>query len=434
MTPGKTLHIGMSLAPTWLNGDAWRRADSDVEGMYSADFHADVARRAEAAHLDFVFRPDTLFLNTPAVAQGAAFAGLDPTMLMAVMARETRHIGLLTTISTTFLPPYMVARQLQSLNWLSNGRAGWNIVTALEGHENFGMGHMPSAEARYAQAAEFTAVVRALWDSYPHAALKQDRASGLYADPDLVKPIDHEGPAFKVKGPLNLPACGEAPIPLVQAGASPAGRAFAASVADAVFISAPDMDAAIAVRRDLRSRAVACGRQADAIRVLPGLSLYLAPSRAEAQDLFAQTHARADLSRRRAVITEMTGLDLSQWPVDRSISGADLPPPPEHVRSRTHSDLLRRAILRDAPTLAELLLRPEVMGSGHWQVVGTVDDAVAEISRWAEAGAMDGFIATPGGSVDCMHLALGALVPRLAEAGLFRKAYTGSTFAEHLRA
>lgn len=433
MIPGKTLHIGMSLAPTWLNGDAWRRADSNVEGMYSADFHADVARRAEAAHLDFVFRPDTLFLNTPAVSHGAAFAGLDPTMLMAVMARETRHIGLLTTISTTFLPPYMVARQLQSLHWLSYGRAGWNIVTALDGHENFGMDQMPSAEARYAQAAEFTSVVRALWDSYPHAALKQDRASGLYADPALVKPIDHAGHTFRVKGPLNLPASGEAPIPLVQAGTSPAGRAFAASVADAVFISAPDMDAAIAVRQDLRERAVACGRRADDIRVLPGLSLYLAASRAEAQSLFAETHARADLTRRRAVITEMTGLDLSQWPDDRPISAADLPPPPAHVRSRTHSDLLRRAILRDAPTLAELLLRPEVMGSGHWQVVGTVDDAVAEIVRWAQAGAMDGFIATPGGSVDSMHLALGDLVPRLAEKGLFRKAYTGSTFAEHLR-
>ncbi|WP_346915672.1 NtaA/DmoA family FMN-dependent monooxygenase [uncultured Roseibium sp.] len=432
MTKRNKLHIGMSLAPTWLNGDAWRRPDSDIEGIFGTDFYVDIAKRSEAAKLDFVFRPDSLFLNAAVLEDGPGFSALDPTILLAAIARETSRIGLLSTVSTTFYPPYVIARQIQSLNWISNGRAGWNIVTALDGNENFGLPAMPSPQERYDRAAEFAGVVRRLWDSYPNEALRVDRASGRYADPSLIRPIDHEGPHFSVKGPLNLPACGRTRIPLIQAGASPAGRNFAASIADAIFASTPDRDAATELRKDLRERAVGHGRKADDIRVLPGLSLYLAGSREEARDLFAETHARVDRARKITSIRDMTGLDLTEWEDDRAVTGADLPEPPQKVRSRTHSDLLRRLILREEPRLADLLMRPEVIGSAHWQLIGTVDDAVAEIRAWAEAGAMDGFIAVPGGSVDCMRLVLEQLVPALAEEGLFRQDYAGTTFLDHL--
>jgi FMN-dependent oxidoreductase (nitrilotriacetate monooxygenase family) len=432
MTKRNKLHIGMSLAPTWLSGDAWRRPDSDIEGIFGADFYVDIAKRSEAVKLDFVFRPDSLFLNAAVLEDGPGFSALDPTILLAAIARETSRIGLLSTVSTTFYPPYVVARQIQSLNWISNGRAGWNIVTALDGNENFGLPAMPSPQERYDRAAEFTEVVRRLWDSFPNEALRIDRANGRYADPSLIRPIDHEDAHFSVKGPLNLPACGRTRIPLIQAGASPAGRNFAASIADAIFASTPDRDAATELRKDLRERAVGHGRKAEDIRVLPGLSLYLAESREEARDLFAETHARVDRARKIASIRDMTGLDLTEWEDDRPVTGADLPEPPQKVRSRTHSGLLRRLILREAPRLSDLLTRPEVIGSAHWQLIGTVDDAVAEIRDWAAAGAMDGFIAVPGGSVDCMRLVLEALVPALAEEGLFRKEYAGTTFLDHL--
>ncbi|SMH46556.1 NtaA/DmoA family FMN-dependent monooxygenase [Azospirillum agricola] len=432
-TQPRTLHIGMSLAPTWLGGDAWRRPDSGVEGLFGTDFYVDVARRSEAAKLDFVFRPDTLFLNTPALESGFGFASLDPTVLLAALARETSRIGLLSTVSTTFFPPYVLARQILSLHWITNGRAGWNIVTALEGHENFGLPAMPSPEERYERAAEFTELVRHLWESFPEEALALDREGGRYADPARIRPVDHRGRHFSVKGPLNLPSFGGAPIPLVQAGASAVGRDFAASVADAVFASTPDRDAAVDLRRDLRRLAEGHGRSADAVRLLPGLSLYLAGSRAEARELFAETHAGTQRARKLASIREMTGLDLSDWPEDRPVTAADLPPPPERPRSRTHAGLLRRLIEREGPALADLLQRPEVIGSAHWQVIGTVDDAVAAVRDWVEAGAIDGFIAVPGGSVGSMRLALEGLVPRLAEAGLFRRDYTATTFAGHLR-
>ncbi|UUX49282.1 NtaA/DmoA family FMN-dependent monooxygenase [Nisaea acidiphila] len=428
------LHIGMSLAPTWLGGDAWRRPDSEIEQVYSSGFALDIAKRSEAAKLDFVFRPDSLFLNVGALESGPGFGSLDPTILLAAIARETSHIGLLTTVSTTFFPPYVVARQLQSLNWISGGRAGWNIVTALDGNENFGLSEMPSAKERYERAAEFTEIVRRLWDSYPAEALELDRASGRYTNASMVRPIDHEGRHLKVKGPLNLPAYGEDRIPLVQAGASPEGRDFAASVADAIFASTPDREAAAELRQDLRRRAEGHGRRAEDIRLMPGLSLYLAESREEAVELFNATHARMDVARKFASILEMTGLDLRDWPQQQRITTSDLPPVPEKLRSRTHAELLRRLIRRDEPTVADLLTRPEVIGSAHWQIVGTVDDAVAEIMDWQSAGAIDGFIAVPGGSVASMRLVLDEVVPRLAEAGRFRTDYSGRTFLGHLQA
>ncbi|WP_138466690.1 NtaA/DmoA family FMN-dependent monooxygenase [Poseidonocella sp. HB161398] len=426
------LHIGMSLSPTWLSGEGWRRPDSGVEGLYGADFALDVARRAEAAHLDFVFRPDTLYLDRAMVETGPGFGALDPTLLMAALARETAHIGLLTTVSTTFWPPYVVARQLQSLNWLSGGRAGWNIVTALDGQRNFGMEAMPDAAARYARAEEFVDLVKKLWASYPAEALLADRGTGRYGDAALVQPVSHRGESFAVEGPLNLPDPGYGPMPLVQAGASERGRDFAAAVADAIFASSPDRGVAADLRADLRARAVRQGRAADAIRVLPGLSLYLAGSRAEARDLHAATYARVNRARKLASVREMTGLDLESWPGDRPITAADLPPMPAAPRSRTHAELLRRMILREAPTPDELMTRPEVMASGHWQIVGTPAEAADEIAAWHAAGAIDGVVLLPGGSAGSMHLSLEALVPELAGRGLFRQGYSGRSFRGHL--
>ncbi len=432
MTSRKMLHIGMSLAPTWLSGDGWRHENSDIEGVFGSDFYLDIARRAEAAKLDFVFRPDSLFLNSQIMETMPGFASLDATVLMAALARETSKIGLLTTISTTFMPPYAVARQVLSLHHLSKGRAGWNIVTALDGHMNFGLDEMPTSDERYARAEEFTAVVRALWESFPGSALRRDRASGHYADTSRIHSIDHEGAFFKVKGPLNIPSLENVPIPLVQAGASPAGRNFAASIADAIFSATPDIDVALNLRKDLRRLAQSHGRNEDDVRLLPGLSLYLAPTRRQAEELFAYTHARGDRSRKIAYIRDMTGLDLTNWPEERLIRPSDLPMMPEKVRSKTHAGLLRRLLQKEELRLDDLLRRPEVISAAHWQIIGTVDDATAEIRKWFEAGAIDGFITAPGGSTASMRLALDELMPRLSEAGLLRSDYSGDSFAHHL--
>lgn len=432
MTQTKHLHIGLSLAPTWQSGDAWRQPDSNIEGIFTADFAVDLARRAEAAHLDFVFRPDVCCVNETLLEQGSGFASLDPSILLAAVAQHTSRIGLVSTVSTTFNPPYVVARQLQSLNWVSRGRVGWNIVTALQGHENFGLPAMPGADERYRRAAEFTDVVRQLWCSYPGDAVLIDRAEGRYTDAARVKPIDHVGDHFRVRGPLNVPTF-DARIPLIQAGASEAGRDFAAAVADIVFAPTPDLQAAQDLRTDLSQRALRHGRDPGDVRLLPGLSLYLADTREHAREVFMQTHARLDRVRKLEQIREMTGLDLRAWPDDRPITPADLPPPPPSPASRTHSHLLRRLLERESLILAELLLRPEVISAAHWQVIGTAEDAVESIRTWAASGAIDGFIAAPGGSVQSIAIFLEQVMPRLVEVGLFRSKYRHETFMEHLQ-
>lgn len=428
----RKLCIGMSVAPTWLSGEGWRDPDSGIEGLYSSDLALDVARRAEAVHMDFVFRPDASFLPMQMMEQSFGFSSLDPTLLMATLARETSRIGLVTTISTTFGHPYYAARQMMSLHWLSKGRAGWNVVTALQGNENFGLPEMPSSESRYARATEFTDIVRRLWASFPPEALLVDRDTGRYADTDLLLPIDHQGANFAVRGPLNLPQYPGPRIPLMQAGGSKYGVDFAGQVADMVFAQTPDLQSAQALRAQLSERAQAHHRQPRDVRLLPGLSLYLGETRAEAQALFLATNRRVDRKQRIARVQEFLGLDLGNWPGDRRLSDTDLPGGFASSRCQTHCDALRRIIRDLAPTVDELLARPEILASVHWQVIGTPEDAVREIADWFRAGAVDGFIAVPGGSVRSLDLLLDRVIPALAAQGLFRRSYSADTLLGHL--
>lgn len=424
MNHHRRLHIGLSLTPTWLRGQ--RSAEVSAQQQpHPIDFYLALARRAEAAKLDFVFKPDTLQIHS-AMAGGAGPAiALDPTLMLTAIAAGTERIGLVTTASTTFNPPYVVARQLQSLQWISRGRAGWNIVTSIEGAENFGDAPMPNSEERYRKAAEFTELVCDLWKSFP--APCDDGDVGPAA------PIDHAGEFFSVKGPLNVPGYPLGPPPLFQAGASAEGRRFAASVADATFAATPELAAAIELRSDLRRLAEACGRSADSVRVLPGLYFFLAETRAEARALHHRAHAHLSREQRLESLRSTLGVDLSGHPADARVTEAQLPDPEQPVRSRTHAELLRRLIARDAPTLDQLLSRPEVVGSAHWVSVGTVKEVLVEVCSWFEAGAMDGFIALPGGSEKSLALFFERLVPALAARGLFRSDYDGATLREHLR-
>ncbi|MDZ7939001.1 MAG: LLM class flavin-dependent oxidoreductase [Rhodoferax sp.] len=198
---------------------------------------------AERAYLDFVFRPDTVFLDPLSQAQGPGTSALDPTLLLTCLARATRHIGLVTTISTSFQEPFHVARSLESLQIISGGRAAWNLVTGLEGQGNFGHRPFLEASARYRQAEESLKIVQELLCSYPADALQIDRTNGLYAETQRILPIDHHGTYFQVQGPLTLPAGKFGQVPIVQAGASEDGRAFAARHAQAVFAATPTQKA-----------------------------------------------------------------------------------------------------------------------------------------------------------------------------------------------
>lgn len=207
------------------------------------------AQRAEAAKLDFVFKADYLVAHPELMAKTKGAVGLDPSFLMATVARETKNIGLVTTISTSFNPPYIIARQLQSLNWISEGRAGWNLVTSIDGANNFSNEEMPSSEERYAKAAECKEVVQQLLHSNPYETLETD--GDLEKIKELVQPINYKGEFFHVNGPLNIPMHPAGDIPLFQAGASDTGRQFAAKVSNAIFAATPDIEVGIELRNDL---------------------------------------------------------------------------------------------------------------------------------------------------------------------------------------
>jgi FMN-dependent oxidoreductase (nitrilotriacetate monooxygenase family) len=340
---------------------------------------------------------------------------------------------LVTTISTSFHEPFHIARTLESLQLISSGRAGWNLVTGLEGQGNFGHRPFLEAGARYRQAEESLQVVQALWRSYPAQALLQDRDSGLYADTQAIHPIKHHGSFFQVQGPLSLPAGRHGRLPIFQAGASEDGRAFAARHADAVFAATPTLETARELRAELRHLAVSAGRAEHDIRVLPGLSLILARTRSEARDLFQQAQAHLGRAQRLAKLASILGIAVADLPTDRRLDLEDFPLPLQPVRSRTHAELLRRHIAERRPTLDALLEAPEVMASAHWQIVGTAQDAVDQILAWRDADAIDGVIALPGGSLGSLDLFIDAVVPALRLAGCLASTGTDGHLLERLR-
>ncbi|MGH0681777.1 NtaA/DmoA family FMN-dependent monooxygenase [Bacillus mycoides] len=403
----------------------------EQESMFNSgiDEQVELALQAEKAKLDFVFKADYLVAHPDLIARNKGNVILDPTLLFTAIAYATEKIGVVTTASTSFYPPYILARQLQSLNWISNGRVGWNIVTSIDGAENFGEAGMPPSEERYAKAAECTELVRKLWRSHPYEVLKEDNADVIR---EMVQPIEHRGEHFEVKGPLNIPQHISGEMPLFQEGASESGRNFAASVADAIFAAMPDVESGIELRQDLRRRAEKHGRKQDDIRVLPGLYFFIGDSYEEALEMHRQAHQHLTKEKRYALLEMVLGLDIRGMPLESMVTEHMLPSRNQAVRSKTHAELLRNFIIKNEPTVEQILERPEVVGSAHWVAIGTPQDVCKQIMERFEAGALDGFIAIPGGPPKSLDLFFSEVIPLFVRAGVFREEYTGSTLREHL--
>ncbi|PEI89761.1 NtaA/DmoA family FMN-dependent monooxygenase [Bacillus toyonensis] len=403
----------------------------EQESMFNSgiDEQVELALQAEEAKLDFVFKADYLVAHPDLIARNKGNVMLDPTLLFTAIAYATEKIGVVTTASTSFYPPYILARQLQSLNWISNGRVGWNIVTSIDGAENFGETGMPPSEERYAKAAECTELVRKLWRSHPYEVLKVDNTEVIR---EMVKPIEHSGEYFEVKGPLNIPQHISGEMPLFQAGASEAGRNFAASVADAIFAAMPDIESGIELRQNLRRRAEKHGRKQDDVRVLPGLYFFIGDTYEEALEMHRQAHQHLTMEKRLALLEMVLGLDARGISLESKIKEDMLPSREQTVRSKTHAELLRNFIIKNEPTVEQILERPEVVGSAHWVAIGTPQDVFQQIMERFEAGALDGFIAIPGGPQKSLDLFFSEVIPLFVKAGIFREEHTGSTLREHL--
>lgn len=368
---------------------AWRMPESDPRAVTRLSFWKDLAQRAEAAGFDALFLGDVLALQ--AGADHHLSDAMDPMVIMSALAAVTNRIGLIATASTSFDHPFHLARRFACLDHISDGRAGWNIVTSSNALEagNFGLDAMPDHAERYARAAEVVDAVLALWNSWDADAKVADKQSGQYLDPAKIRRVDHQGSFVRTAGPLNVPRPPQGRPVLAQAGSSQAGRDFAAARADIVFTVQSDLGEARAFYQDIKTRAVHAGRDPRSIRVLPGIVPVAAATKHEAETRLAEMNSFAVLDHLIAKGSEFLGLDLQQVDLD-----APLPPglidADSNQASRSRVAVLTGLAAREDLTVRQLLARL-ASGRGHLLAVGTGTAIADTMEEWLDAGAADGF-------------------------------------------
>lgn len=427
----RQLHLGAFLMATGHHIAAWRHPSVPRGAGVDLAHYRALARLAEAACFDLLFIADSVAAaegpQAPRMARSDLF---EPLTLLAALAGATERIGLVATVTTSYHEPYSVARAFASLDQLSAGRAGWNLVTSDAAAEagNFGREqHLGHAE-RYARANEFQHVVAGLWDSWADDAFVRGQASGQYYRADGVHVLDHRGEHFAVRGPLNVPRSPQGRPVLVQAGASPAGLELAARSAEVVFTAQPDIASAQAFYADLKGRVVAAGRQPDALKIMPGVYVTVAATATEARAKEAELRELVDPQVGIALLGRMLGnFDLSSYPPDGPLPELPLTNSGQQSRQRLLTELARRENL----SLAQLGQRI-AGGRGHLSLVGSAAEVADVLQHWFEQGAADGFNLMapllPGGLEDIVQ----HLIPELQRRGLFRDAYAGHTLREHL--
>ena len=427
----RQLHLNLFMHSRGHHEASWRHPDSSPLALTDIGYYQDLAQRAEAAHFDSVFLADQLALGED-VAQ-AARTWLEPITVLAALAVSTRRIGLIATASTTYTEPFNLARQFASLDHISNGRAAWNIVTSwlATAARNYGGAGQVSHADRYARGEEFMTVVKALWNSWAEDAVVDDRASGHYARPDRIRPINHRGDFYQVAGPLNLPRCPQGRPVLVQAGSSDTGRRFAARHADAVFTAHMEKATAQEFYADLKALAAAEGRAPDQVLILPGLSPMIASTEIEAQRLAREVNELSDTEvGRKRLSNRFGGHDFSHLPLDRKLAPEDFPDPGSVEAARSRTEVIINFVRRENATLRQLLAY--LAGArGHFTAAGTPEQIADLIEDWFNGGAADGFNIMPPLLPAQLDVFSAEVIPLLQRRGLFRTEYAGKTLREH---
>ncbi|MBV1778163.1 LLM class flavin-dependent oxidoreductase [Paeniglutamicibacter sp. ABSL32-1] len=425
----RQLHLNAFIYGAGHHTMGWRHPDSSADRVGDIAYYEELARLAERGCLDAVFFADGQSVNHEYAAGIPWF--LEPVTALSAMARATRNIGLVSTISASFYTPFHAARLLASLDHISGGRAGINVVTSMFDAEarNHGMDALPGHAQRYERAEEFVDAVQGLWDSWSDSALPVDRGAGQYLDPSQIRPVNHRGTHFSVAGPLTVPRCPQGRPVLFQAGSSESGRSFAARHAEAIYSVSWDRESALEYAADIRRRLVLAGRPGDTVPVLPGLVTYIGATPEEARAKKAALDAYLDIDSAIAQLNMFTGQDYTAHPLDGAVAG--LPPAGEFSGPQGRYLTVQRIIETKQPTLRELL-GFLAAGGGHATMIGTPSQVADEIEEWFATGACDGFNlmcpSFPAGLDDFVEL----VVPVLQERGLFRTSYPGTTLRETL--
>lgn len=427
--PPRELHLNAFLMEAGHHEAAWRLPQSNPHADFNLPHWIALAQLAENAKFDSLFLADG-----PALTGSGEFrppGQLEPLTLLTALSQHTSRIGLIATVSSTYNEPYNLARRLASVDHVSAGRAGWNIVTSAGADEaaNFGLTDRPDHAARYARADEFLTVAKALWDSWEAEAVLGDKFTGRYGDLARLHRIDHSGDHFAVAGPLNVERPPQGYPLLVQAGSSQDGRNFAARHAEAIFTAHQTYERAADFYSDIKARAKAAGRDPDSVLVLPGIVPFIGSTEAEAHELERQFD---ELRVPEYGLTQLA----RNFETDPSVFELDEPLPdfilarPKLQGSQSRSDLIIELAVREKLTVRQILSRLGG-GRGHFTFTGTPDQAADTIVAWFEGGAADGFNIMAPALPSGLETFIEHVLPILRRKGLFREDYRGTTLREH---
>jgi FMN-dependent oxidoreductase (nitrilotriacetate monooxygenase family) len=425
----RQLHLNAFLMAPGHHDAAWRHPDSQPHRATDVTYFQQLAQTAERGKLDSIFFADGLAVWGRLRSNVAG--GLEPLTLLSAIAAVTSRVGLIATASTTFNEPFHLARKFASLDHISGGRAGWNIVTSGSVNEahNFNLDEHIDHAVRYQRAAEFLEVATGLWDSWDDDAVLLDKEAGIYADPDRVREIQHVGPFFQVRGPLNVQRSPQGWPLLVQAGSSEDGKEFAARYAEAVFTAQQTLAEGIAFSQDVRTRAAAYGRQGLPL-ILPGICPIIGATEAEARALEDELTGLQVIDYGLAQLSTMLNVDLSGLPLDGPLPKHILPTEEQVNGNKSRFTLVADLARRERLTIRQIIARLGG-GRGHRVVAGTPEQIADAIESWFLAGAADGFNIMPPILPTGLDAFVDHVVPELQRRGLFRIEYTGTTLREH---
>ncbi|MEN0075323.1 MAG: LLM class flavin-dependent oxidoreductase [Paracraurococcus sp.] len=428
--PAKQLHLGAFMRPISIHTGAWRYPGAWPDANFNLNAYVRLIRKLEEGRFDAFFMADHMaVLNMPpeALRRSHTITSFEPLTLLSALAMVTERIGLIATASTTYNDPYHVARKFASLDHISGGRAGWNLVTTAnpDAALNFGHdAHMAHGE-RYKRAREFYDVVTGLWDSFADDAFIRDVESGIFFDPTRMHVLGHKGPELSVRGPLNIARPVQGWPVIVQAGASEAGRQIAAETAEAVFGASGTIDEARAFYADVKTRMDRLGRDRDHLKILPGCFVVIGNSLEEAQAKRARLDGLVHYESALASLSVALGVDASRFDPD-----APLPEIPETNQSKSGRERAIALARREGLTVRQLAQR--LGGYGGLAMLGTPAMIADQMQHWLESEACDGFNVMfpflPAGLEEFVD----QVVPELQRRGLFRRDYEGRTLREHL--
>ena len=427
----RQMRLGMSMRGLGYHPAAWRHPGVPADGTLRFEHYVRNAQAAERGLFDMIFFADGIGIRERDEPRGSlARSGyeiveMEPMTLLPALAAVTKHIGLVTTASTTYNEPFHIARKFATLDLISGGRAGWNIVTSWSEAEarNFNREEHLDYDTRYERAAEFVEVVTGLWDSWEADAFPLDKAGGLFFDEGRMHVLDHRGKHFQVLGPLNVAAMPQGRPILVQAGASDQGREIAAASAEVVYAAQDRKESAKAYYDDLKSRMAKYGREPDDMKIMPGLRTVVGRTRAEAQAKWDELQELLDPLVGLARVYNMIG-DLSGHDVDGPV-----PEPLITPRVKSITDTYMARARRENMTIRQLY---NAIVAGGFIIIGTAADIADGMQEWFEYGACDGFNILPTHLPVACEDFVEHVTPELQRRGLFRTAYEGRTLRENL--